>query len=466
MSKLCVMKFGGSSVADYNAMQNSAKIIAKTPEHKVIVVSALAGVTRLLMSLSYRENTPQKRLEILQKIYTRHQDIFDQLQAPATTLRDDFNTLFETAQSIAEVIADVENPQLLDELLSLGERMSSLLFNQVLNEAGIPSTLFDARQVLKTNSCYGNAEPKLAETEALCVEHLLSLCKQCTVVTQGFIGSDMEGFTTTLGKESSDYSAAIFAESLAADNFSIWTDVSGVYTTDPKISAKAAVLPEISFDEAIELSAFGAKVLHPRTLYPALRKNIKFYVGSSKDPRFGTWVKKGSERAEPALHAITLRSNQVLLKIQNKGDFGAAALVSLCNIFSQHKINLDLIASNGYAAAVVINDAQSEWTKKSLLTENLLQELSGLWKVTAKRDLALITLIGHKINALGDVFKKAFAFLSEFGLCEIFDAQSATSCSFLIDAKNIDAKAVVASLHDELFAGFDPKHEDSNYWQR
>jgi aspartate kinase len=303
MSNLSVIKFGGTSLADFAGMSRCADIVKKTPSAKVIVVSAIANTTRLLLK-SISEP------DVIDEIKDRHYKILNSFHDPSA-IKDKLDMLLENTRFPAFAGNDSEQ---LAELLALGEQMSSLLFTELLNEQGISVVNFDVRKVIKTNSNSMLAEPNIKEIKKNCAKYLLPLDQ---VVTQGFIGSDANGLTTTLGMESSDYSAALLAEALEADHFAIWTDVPGILTTDPKITTKARPIPELSFAEAAELTKFGAKVLHPATLEPAIRNNIKFCVGFSQNPEQKTWVTDKKTANTPALCAISLKlaNNSALIAL-------------------------------------------------------------------------------------------------------------------------------------------------------
>lgn len=289
MSNLSVIKFGGTSLADFAGMSRCAEIVRQTPTARIIVVSAIANTTRLLLKSIANPN-------VINEIKERHYNILTAL-----------NNRDEIKKHLDILLNAITKPKPTAELLSLGEHMSSLLFTEVLNKKGIPAINFDVRKVMKTNSNFMQAEPNIKEIKNCCERFLLPISTKQHVVTQGFIGSDINGATTTLGMEGSDYSAALLAEALQADHFAIWTDVPGICTTDPKIITNAYPIPELNFNEAAELTKFGAKVLHPLTLYPAMRSNIKFFVGSSYNPELKTWITNKKNVNTTSLRAISLK---------------------------------------------------------------------------------------------------------------------------------------------------------------
>ena len=314
MSNFNVAKFGGTSVADYDAMVRCAKIVLSDENTRLVAVSASSGVTNHLVSLANDTLSTSERNTRIEAVETIQNNITAKLTLD-DDIRDGFVATLEDFKTKAQ--NDAFDDQQTDELLSFGERLSSFLFTQVLRSLGAQSQRFDARQVLATNSHFGKAEPNVARTRELAFEKLVPLLAENVVVTQGFIGADEQGVTTTLGRGGSDYSAALLAEAIDATAVHIWTDVVGIFSTDPRLCEKAAPIAKLSFDEAAEMATFGAKVLHPATILPASRSGISVFVGSSRAPQEGgTWIEK--EKSEVAgIRAVTQRKNQILLTVKS-----------------------------------------------------------------------------------------------------------------------------------------------------
>ena len=283
---LSIAKFGGTSVANYTVMQNCARIVAGNKNTRIVVVSASAGVTNHLVSLAHTPMTQQQVDETCQAITDIELAILDKLQ-DKPSVETKLNDLLEEVRALAFHEEILHRNDLKDQLLSMGERMSSLMFSSVLAEQDVKTINFDVRKVLRTDSEFGEAAPHIEQIATLAEQLLAPEIENAIVVTQGFVGADENGNTTTLGRGGSDFTAALLAEAMNAEACEIWTDVIGVYTTDPRITDTARPLPELSFEEAAEMATFGAKVLHPATMEPALRKNIKVFVGSSKEPEKG-----------------------------------------------------------------------------------------------------------------------------------------------------------------------------------
>ena len=273
INEITVSKFGGTSVADYQAMLRCAEIIKKDDGNRLVVVSASAGVTNHLVRLS-QENVPEKeRADILADI-GRIQFAITEHLAERHELDTEINELLKALALCAQQQASEYSLQNSDEILSFGEQFSSRIFAQVLQSTGVNGHYFDVRQVMKTDNLFGKAQVNLTQLAIAAQEMLAPQLVNKVVVTQGFIGSNEQGETTTLGRGGSDYSAALLAEAIKANNLSIWTDVVGIFTTDPRITEQARSINEISFGEAAEMATFGAKILHPATLIPAMRQEI------------------------------------------------------------------------------------------------------------------------------------------------------------------------------------------------
>jgi aspartate kinase len=300
---------------------------------------------------------------------------------------------------------------------------------QVLSQQGSKRTseLLDVRKVLRTDDQFSKARPLTEEIIRLCTEILpADALEQKTFVTQGFIGMTEEGMTTTLGRGGSDYSAAIIAEGITADILEIWTDVAGIATTDPRLCPLAKPLSEISFKEASELATFGAKVLHPATLLPAIRKNIPVFVGSSfaAEAR-GTWVRK--EVADlPLIRAMALRKKQVLVTLSTPEMLHAHGfLFRLFSVFNDHKVSIDAITTSEISVTVTLDDS-------ALLNKKLISDLGQFADVQVEDNLSLISLIGNNINHTPGLAKKIFDAIPDINVRMICLGASKHNFCFLV----------------------------------
>ncbi|MCL4118017.1 UNVERIFIED_CONTAM: hypothetical protein GTU68_056155 [Idotea baltica] len=303
-------------------MNRSAYVIEQNKNTHLVVISACSGVTNLLVELANGTQDNQRKKAILSELKSIHFSVLDQLSDPIYPEKAILEIL-DDVEKAADAAALQSSDELTDRLVACGELMSTHLFTQLLIERGNSAVRFDIRTVLRTDSQFGRGEPLLEDISRLAQEKLVPLCQKHIVITQGFIGSDNDGNTTTLGRGGSDYSAALIAESVRACGLEIWTDVPGIYTTDPRIASAASPIPEISFSEASEMANYGAKILHPSTLLPALRHQIPVFVGSSKEPeKGGTWIKQ-TVNSSPLFRALTLRCNQTMVTLHSPNMFHA-----------------------------------------------------------------------------------------------------------------------------------------------
>ena len=307
----------------------------------------------------------------------------------------------------------------------------------------------DARQVIRTDEQFGKAKPDLQTIEILAKEKLIPSLKSGVIfVTQGFIGSTIEGFTTTLGRGGSDYSAALFAEAVKADVLEIWTDVPGIATTDPRLCAKARPLKEISFKEASELATFGAKVLHPATLLPAIRKNIPTFVGSSfESEQRGTWVLK-EVRDYPLIRAMDLRKKQALVTLSTPEMLQAHGfLYQIFKIFNDHKVSIDAITTSEISVSMTLDDV-------ILQNKKLLQDLSTMAELQVEEGLCLVSLIGNNINHTPGLSKKLFESIPDINVRMICLGASKHNFCFLVSEQQ--GPLVIQRLHEKFI-------EESDY---
>lgn len=448
MTSFVVAKFGGTSVADYDAMNRSADVVLADPNTRLVVLSASAGVTNLLVSLSEGLEATERfvKLDALRKIQF---DILERLQNP-NIIREEVERLLENITTLAEAAALATSSALTDELVSHGELMSTLLFVEIMRERNIQAQWFDVRKVMRTSDRFGRAEPDVEALAELTNQQLAPRLDEGIVITQGFIGSEAKGRTTTLGRGGSDYTAALLGEALHATRVDIWTDVPGIYTTDPRVVSAAKRIDVIAFEEAAEMATFGAKVLHPATLLPAVRSDIPVFVGSSKDPKAGgTLVCKKTENP-PLFRALALRRKQTLVTLHSHNMLHSRGfLAEVFGILARHNISVDLITTSEVSIALTLDTTGSTSTGDTLLTQSLLIELSELCRVEVEEDLALVAIIGNKLSRACGVGKEVFGVLDPFNIRMICYGASSYNLCFLVPADQ--AEQVVQKLHQNLF---------------
>ena len=451
--KHSVAKFGGTSLANFQAMKRCTAIIADHPNVKVIVVSAPAGVTDLLVKISKSSQTQIDITSCLTEINMKVHAILSSLSSPSC--KEEIETLLQHLAETATQISKQYSPALADELLSYGERLSARMFTYVLSEQGIPASYQDARELIITNDYFGKSQVLLPETAKQVAERLLPHCQQQIIVTEGFIGGTSRKMTTTLGRGGSDYSAAILAEAMRADVLQIWTDVSGIYTVDPRVVPHATPIESMSFTEAAELAQFGAKVLHPATLWPAIRQTIPVFVGSSLNAKMqGTWIRPTDLENKPLVRAISLRRHQSLLTIHSLEMLHAHGfLAKVFAVLANHVLSVDIVTTSEVSIALTLNHSGKEAT--DLLTPAILAELHTIGNVSLAVDhgLCLIALVGNQLHLTSGISGRVFQKLAGFNIRLICHGASQHNLCFLVN--DADATNVVQALHAEFFE----KHE-------
>ncbi|WP_440866810.1 lysine-sensitive aspartokinase 3 [Symbiopectobacterium purcellii] len=447
-TSLRIAKFGGTSVADFDAMNRSADIVLADPAVRVVVLSASAGITNLLVALA--EGVAQEQRDAhLGKIRHIQYAIIDRLSHP-DVIREEIDRMLENVSRLSEAAVLATSNALTDELVSHGELMSTLLFVEILLERHISAEWFDVRKIMRTNDRFCRAEPDCDTLGALTRSQLQPRLAESLIITQGFIGSEAKGRTTTLGRSGSDYTAALLGEALNVDRIDIWTDVPGIYTTDPRVVPTAHRIDQITFEEAAEMATFGAKVLHPATLLPAVRSDIPVFVGSSKDPSAGGTLVCNKTENPPLFRALALRRKQTLLTLHSLNMLHARGfLAEVFSIMARHNISVDLITTSEVNVALTLDTTGSTSAGDGLLSSAMLTELSSLCRVEVEENLSLVALIGNQLSQACGVGKEVFGVLEPFNIRLICYGASSHNLCFLVPGN--DAERVVHTLHHSLF---------------
>ena len=447
-SPTVVAKFGGTSVADFDAMSRSADIVLSNPDVRLVILSASAGITNLLVALA-DGCEPDTRALHLDEIRRIQYNILARLSEP-TVIREEIDRMLENIAMLSEAASLATSAALTDELVSHGELMSTLLFVELLRQRQVAVEWFDVRKIMRTNDRFGRAEPDTHALAELAQTQLAPRIEHAIIVTQGFIGSEGKGRTTTLGRGGSDYTAALLGEALSVSRIDIWTDVPGIYSTDPRVVPGAKRIDKIAFEEAAEMATFGAKVLHPATLLPAVRSDIPVFVGSSKDPAAGGTLVCNETYNPPLFRALALRRKQTLLTLHSLNMLHARGfLAEVFNILARHNISVDLITTSEVSVALTLDTTGSTSIGDSLLTSSLLTELSSLCRVEVEENLALVAIIGNNLSQACGVGKEVFGVLDPFNIRMICYGASSHNLCFLVPGT--DAEKVVQTLHHNLF---------------
>lgn len=439
---MIVMKFGGTSVEDGAAIDRSCSIVAERISRKpFVVVSALSGATNGLLeagSLAAKGETA-KAMEIAIRLEQRHTELL-----PSTA--EQFGRLREMLKALGAV--GEFSPRTQDLVASYGEALSSLIFVDRMKRLGLDAVHLDARQCLITDDHFGKAVPIMDVTTARLEEAARPhLNAGRVVVMGGYIGSTANGATTTLGRGGSDYSAAIAGAALNADEIQIWTDVDGMMTADPRIVPGAWKVREISFDEASELAYFGAKVLHPMTVIPAVEKNIPVYILNSRNPRgTGTRITREARPCENPIKSIACKRGITVITVSSSRMLMAYGfLKTLFEIFDRHRTPVDMVTTSEVTVSVTLDNVSS--------LNAILEELRQLGDVEVNSKAALICLVGHNLKYTAGVARRAFGSLADINILAV--SQSNINFSFLLDEK--DVNGAIQKLHEDFFHEIDPE---------
>ncbi|WP_437919574.1 aspartate kinase [Sphingobacterium sp. LRF_L2] len=384
-----VFKFGGASVKDAESVKNVASIIAKyRKDELLVVVSAMGKTTDRLMEVTnnYIEQTGQAFI-LLDAVKSWHQAILNQLFPEVKhPIYDEIANCFVEVEWILEEEPQDTYDYLFDQIVSLGEIVSSKILTAYAKQEELPVKWVDARDFIFTDNTYREAAVDWEKTEEKIRRDLPAILDREVIITQGFIGSTSENFTTTLGREGSDYSAAIFASCLNAEEITIWKDVPGVLNADPKWFDHTELIPELSYTDAIELTYYGATVIHPKTIKPLQNKKIALNVRSFLNPASpGTFI-RSTNNGLP-VPSFIFKVKQVLISIQPR-DFSFIVednLSHIFNLFHHNRIKINMMHNSAISFFVSIDD-----TGKNV--DALLEELEKRYKVTVEKGLELITI--------------------------------------------------------------------------
>jgi aspartate kinase len=446
-----ILKFGGTSVADAAAV---ARVTAVVREHggprPVVVVSALAGATDTLLAAAdaAADGDPRGHEPSLDALLERHASIARQLARPETS-----DVLLAELQAARREIARLldgiarqpdRRPELRDDLASYGERLSSRLLAAVLAEAGVAARHVDSRHCLTTDATHGRANPLLPLTLERTRAVLTPLLDGGLVpVLGGYIAATAEGITTTLGRGGSDYSAALVGAALDAQEIQIWTDVSGVLTADPRVVPGARTVSTLSYAEAAELAYFGAKVLHPKTIQPAMDRDIPVRICNSRAPRdAGTLVTAQGSVCPGGVKAIAHKGGVTILQITSTRMLGAYGFLrALFEVFDRHQTAVDVVTTSEVSVSLTVEDTGS--------LDAIVADLRGLGTVSLEPDRAIVCVVGEGLRATPGVAARVFATVRDINVSLISQGASRVNLTFVVEQARVGE--VVCRLHQAFF---------------
>jgi aspartate kinase len=445
------MKFGGTSIADAHAFENVARIVAShTSAAPVVVVSAMSGVTDALLSatLAAGEGRAEEAITSLEKTFRRHHETAQTLLTPeaAQTFGQHVDS---AANQINELLrASADNPlrrrPTQDAVLAFGEMLSSELLAELLNHRGVNAQHVDARRCIVTNDEYTCALPLLPDTFSKTHNILMPVIDRGSVpVLGGFIASTQEGTTTTLGRGGSDYTAALIGAALTVAEIQIWTDVTGVLTADPRIVPEAQTVERLSYAEASELAYFGAKVLHPKTIQPAIEDRIPVRICNSHAPEeIGTFVGPQTETSDRTIKAIAHKGGVTTVQISSARMLGAYGFLrALFEVFERHRTVVDVVATSEVSVSLSLDDATA--------LPVIVQELEQLGTVRVEKGCAIICVVGEGLRGTPGIAARVFSAISNINVTLISQGASSINFTFAIEEQRIHE--AVKRLHKEFF---------------
>ncbi len=438
---MLVMKFGGTSLADRERIDTVVALVrGRLARRPVVVCSAHAGVTDLLLEGAHRAAAGAPDLT---EIREREHALLASLKLKPSLVADDLERLDQMFRGLA-LLGEL-TPRSLDQVAAFGERMSVKAIAAVLRRRRIPATAVDADEAgLVTDGRFGRATPRPEAYRNL--ERSLAKVKGVPVVT-GFIGRDAEGNVTTLGRSGSDYTATIIGRALGVEEVEIWTDVSGVLTADPRIVSEARPVEHLTYAEASELAYYGAKVIHPSTIQPAVERGIPVRILNTMDPdapgtviappRRGKRARVTSIASKRGIHLVNIVSGRML------GQSGFMARVF--DAFKSHDVIVDLIATSEVSVTVSVDNTAG--------LAAVVQELKAFSKVTVKDGAALVAVIGERMKRASGLAGRVFSAIGEAGVPVLAISYGATKTNLQIVVPEPREREVVRALHAVLFDG-------------
>jgi aspartokinase/homoserine dehydrogenase 1 len=466
---MIVMKFGGTSLGDGEAIKRAADIVCQTLKDKreiVVVVSAMSGVTDALLSAAtsaargdgetfHRTRwalSDRHRLAMTEAI--GYEEARLQLMEEVEALLSDFESLCRSIHIMGELTARGS-----DAVTSLGERLTARILAAALRDRGERATAIEATEAIVTNGRHGSAAPFMDETREAAQARLLPLLAEgVTPVVTGFIAATKDGVTTTLGRGGSDYTAAILGACLDSDEVWLWTDVDGVMTADPRVVPEARTLPEISYSEAAELSYFGAKVIHPKTILPAVERGIPLRIVNTFNPSHpGTLIVAEAKPSELAVKGITSIKDLSLVTVEGRGMLGVPGIAAkVFTAVAQEGISVLMISQSSSEQNICFVIRQ-EAVERALRALEAAFELElarrNVDRIWAQNEMAIVAVVGAGMKGTPGIAAKVFGALGKHGVNVISIAQGSSehNISFVVDEG--DMENAVRYIHQEFGLG-------------
>ena len=447
---MIVLKFGGTSVGDADAIDRAAAITAsRAALQPVVVVSAIAGVTNTLLSIAERASRGELivALRALEELRARHLAVCDALLGAAAGAGEtsaELSALCDELAHLAEALSVLGDltPRSLDAIAAYGELLSSALVHAAFCARGIDCELIDAREVMVTDDRFTRASPRLDELARQARERILPVSHAGRIpLLGGFIGRTAAGVTTTIGRGGGDHSASLIGAALGADAIEIWTDVDGMLTADPRVVPGASLIREIRFDEAAELAAFGAKVLHPSTIAPAVQRGIPVFVLNARRPD-GKGTRITADAPRRPVTAIAGRAAVTVVKVRSSRMLHAhGVLRAIFEVFERHRAPVDVVATSEVSVSLT--------TDESAHLDDILVELRALGDVAVERSRAIVAVVGAGLGDSAASMARALAALGSTTVHMLSLSATGINLTLVVDADALEP--AMRALHGEFF---------------
>ncbi|MGI8745383.1 MAG: lysine-sensitive aspartokinase 3 [Bryobacteraceae bacterium] len=439
------MKFGGTSVESAAAIERVTAIVKDHLDRgPVVVVSAMGKTTNKLLEIA-QQATSGHRERALSELYDLR-DFHLRESGMERTVEQHFQELAELTKGLS-ILGEL-SPRSIDAISSFGERLSSLIVTNHFQRHGLNAIHVDSRQVIVTDGRHAQANPLYAATYQKLARTVPPLAQDHVVVMGGFIAATEDGVTTTLGRGGSDFTASIVAAGIDAEEIQIWTDVDGMLTCDPAVCAGSHRVRAISFAEAAELAYFGAKVLHPATVLPAVEKNIPVLILNSRRPHVeGTRITAASTAGKNVVKSIACKQKVTVLNIRSTRMFLVHGFLRrIFEIFDRYETSVDMVATSEVSVSLTLDETAK--------LPGILKELSEFSEVSADNNQSIICLVGEKIPVTAGIGARVFKALGPINVRMVSQGASSMNFGFIIESR--DLTRAVQSLHDEFFSDLDP----------
>jgi aspartate kinase len=451
---MIVMKFGGTSVESQEAIALVTRIVqAHESRRPVVVVSAMGKTTNKLLEAATQAASGHRdqALALVDEMRAHHLADGVPVAGPFAAevdryIRAHFEWLDELVKGLS-VVGEL-SPRSMDAVASVGERLSSLIMSFAIRAAGMRAQHVDARRVIVTDGGFTQAQPLFDETYELLRQQVRPIAERGVVVMGGFIGSTRDGHTTTLGRGGSDYSAALVGAGTGAEEIQIWTDVDGMLTADPRIIPGGHRVKNISFAEAAEMAYFGAKVLHPATVAPAIEHNIPVLILNSRRPEVeGTRITSQAVPCRNPVKSISCKRNITVLNITSTRMLMAPGFLRrIFEIFDRYRTSVDMVSTSEVSVSLTLDNREN--------VDRICSELREFSQVSMEDGQAIVCLVGENIRHTAGIAGRAFQVLRKKNIRMISQGASLLNLGFVVTEH--DVKDTVAALHEEFFSDLDP----------